>query len=260
MKKLKVMLLILFLVCGICLSACNLSTPPTTPLTVSGGVYFNNVGLEGVKIKSNTRTHFTTNPNGTFSFEEKTSQITIYAEKSGYTFSPKFITLTESTENIVFEAFEIEDLDGTLSLSKINITPTSIVSITDNYLYNQDGNNCLKIKNLFVKIGNNEYDSLNKDFFAIKNKSNTINFLQDLSVDTQQAFSIEFYINVYFTSYRHEYTFTESKSSVLNISAKQTTTMLNDQNQLEYTFVGVNASNNKFSYNITFVFDYYPNI
>ena len=260
MKRIKAMFLILLCVCSLCFTACNYSAPPSTPLTVSGGVYFDNLGLDGVKIKSSTRTLFTTLDNGLFNFEEKSSKITIYAEKEGYTFLPKSITITKSTDKVVFEAFEIEDLNGTLSLCEINVTPTSIVSITDNYSYTQNGTTNLKIKNLFVKMGSNQYDSLTTDFFAEKNKSNKITFLNDLSVNTQENFTIEFYMNVYFTSYRQEYIFTESKVSVLNISSSQTTAMLNEHNQIEYTFVGVNASNNKFSYNITFVFDYFPNI
>ena len=101
MKRINAIFLILLCVCSLCFTACNYSTPPTDPLKISGGVYFDNVGLEGVKIKSTTRTLFTTLADGTFNFEEQNTKITIHAEKEGYTFSPKSITLTKDTENVV---------------------------------------------------------------------------------------------------------------------------------------------------------------
>lgn len=259
MRKLKAILMVFVCICSIFLAACDFS-PNTETMSVSGHVYFDSVAMQDVEIKSNTKTLAVSDSSGAFNFEKTKSTTTIYAEKTGYTFTPKSIEVSETTDNIVFIATKIEDLNGTLSLSKINITPTSIVSISDNYLFNLGGKSCLKIKNLYVAIGNAKYNCLTGDFYAEKNKNNFINVEHDLFADTGKNFAIEFSLDAYFSSYRNEYLYSEEKTSILNITTQQTTAHLTDNNQIEYTFVGVNATNNKFSYNITFIFDYYPNV
>ena len=259
MKKLKAILLVFVCICGFMFAACDFS-PNTETMSISGYAYFESVPMKDVLIKSNTKTLTTTNDFGNFSFEKTKTITTIYAEKTGYIFTPKSIEVSETTDNIVFVATKIEDLNGTLSLSKINITPTSIVSITDNYLFNLGGKSCLKIKNINVSIGNSKYNCINQDLYAEKNKNNFINVEHDLFANTGENFAIEFSIDAYFSSYRNEYIYLEEKASILNVTKQQTTAHLTENNQIEYTFVGVNATNNKFSYNITFIFDYYPNV
>lgn len=259
MKKLQSFLMIFVCICSILFSACNFS-PSNETITASGFVYCESEALEDVLIKSNTKTLATTNEDGSFSFEKAKTKTTIYAEKTGYTFTPKAIEITHSAQDIVFTAHKIENLNGTLSLNKINIIPTSIVSISDNYIFNLGGKPCLKIKNLYVGIGNTKYNCLSSDVYAEKNKNNYIDVNNDLFANTGEKFNIEFSLDAYFSSYRNEYVYIEEKPSILKITKQQTTEHLTENNQIEYTFVGVNSTNNKFSYNITFIFDYYPNI
>ena len=47
---------------------------------------------------------------------------------------------------------------------------------------------------------------------------------------------------------------------MIRVQEKQTTVDLDDNNQIVYTAVGVNSSNNMFTYNISFIFDYYENV
>ena len=260
MKKFKMLSLILLIVSCVAFSACIFSPLPKEKMTISGSVYINSSPLEGVIIKTSTKKLFTTTSNGTFTVDENVGELTIYPEKEGFLFSPKSYTVTQSTENIIFNAEEIKPLNGTLSLSKISITPSSIVSIADNFSYIKNGVTCLKVKNLFVAINKTTYNCLNESLYAVKNKQTTIDFDYDLSINTGIDFSIEFSLDAYFTSYRDEYVYEETEKSILNISKKQDTSMLDKNNQISYTFIGVNATNNRFSYNITFVFDYFPNI
>ena len=259
MKKLQMLFVFLIFTCSLILSACDF-LPVGTPLKVSGYVYYNSSPLENVAIKTSTQKLCETNSEGFFTFETNKSQITIYAEKTGYLFQPKSITLTSNNNNVIITAQAIENLNGVLSLSQINITPSSIVSVSDNFQYVKDGQNCLKIKNFYVEVNNKKINCIEDDFYAVKNKTNIINFNDDISIETNTPFSIKFSLDAYFTSYHNEYYFEEEKITVLDITQPQTTAILTENNQIEYSFWGVNASNNKFSYNVTFVFDYYPNV
>ena len=241
-------------------TACDFTPAYNKNISVSGTIFCDSAPLDGVVIKSAAQNLMVTSIDGKFNFSITKSSITIYAEKTGYTFSPKSVTVDSDTDDIVFIAKKIVPLDGTLSLSCINITPSSIVSVTDNFQYVQNGDNCLKIKNFNIMVNNKSYNALTKDFYAVKNKSNVIDFPYDISVNTGKAFSIHFSLDAYFISYHSEYEYIEEKKSVLNIMTQQTTADLDSNNQIKYTFVGVNSSNNKFTYNVVFVFDYYPNI
>ena len=258
MKKFQIILILIIMSCSLFFGACDFFTT-STPLTITGYVYCDSEPLKDVTIKSTTQNFCTTNENGYFSFEINKKEIKIYAEKSGYIFDQKSITVNEINSDIIFTAQPVEELNGVLSLAKINITPSSIVSVSDNFMYAQKGNNCLKIKNFYVEINNKKFNCLTKDFFAIKNKSNYIDFDEDISINTNSPFSIKFSLDAYFTSYHNEYVYVEEKTTVLKITQPQTNAMLNENNQIEYSFWGVNSSNNKFSYNVTFLFDYFPN-
>ena len=259
MKKIQMFSILLLITCSLILSACDF-LPVVTPLTISGYVYYNSKPLENVTIKTSTQKLCTTNSEGYFTFEISKNQVTIYAEKTGFLFEPKSITLNSNNDNVIFTAQPIEELDGVLSLSKINITPSSIVSVSDNFQYVKNGENCLKVKNFYIEINNKKFNCLTSDFYAVKNKSNYILFNDDISIDTNTPFSIKFSLDAYFTSYHYEYVFVEEKTSILEVTQNQTNAILNEQNQIEYSFWGVNASNNKYSYNVTFIFDYFPNI
>ena len=132
-------------------SACNFAPSTNSKISISGKVYLNSVALQDVQIKTASKSLCTSNNNGEFSFETNKQSITIFAEKNGYTFLPESITLTQNTNDIVFVAYKVEPLDGVLSLNSINITPSSIISMGDNYQFVNSGNNCLKIKNVNIK-------------------------------------------------------------------------------------------------------------
>lgn len=264
MKIKKIICYVLMFVSVFVLFACDYN-PTQTKIEISGTVYFNNAPLDGVSIRSNTKNFCTTENDGNFIFEENSNSITIFAEKSGYIFSPKSITLSKSQSGIIFEATKIENLNGTLSLSKINITPISIASIQENYLFkNSSGESCLKINQINVSINDNELTALNSCVYAVKYKNNEIDFNKDLSVNTGTKFKILFSVDACYSFASSEQVYTEAKKSVINVTENQTNADLvqtgqNEFGQIVYTLAGVNAGNNNYSYDISFVFDYYPN-
>ena len=257
MKTSKILVLFCVMVFGMLSCACIFS-PPNASLKVSGYVYCDNQPLEETLIKSSTQKLCYTDEYGHFEFQTSKSHITIFAEKDGYMFLPDSAEIYSSTNNITFTAQKIVPLNGSLSLSKINITPISIVSLADNFQFVENSNVCLKVKSFNVEINGKIYNCLNQDLYAIKNKSNYIDFNNDFSIDTGEQYSIKFTLDAYFTSNHHEYVFVEEKQTILNVSQVQTNANLNENMQIEFSSWGVNSSNNKFSYNVTFIFDYFP--
>lgn len=242
--------------------ACDFSFVQTTKtIEVSGTATYQGQALQDVSIKTQTQTLCKTNSDGKFAFTVNANQIEIFAEKSGFSFSPRKTVITENTANLAFVAQEVETLDGEIELSSICITPTSIVSIPDNFKYTNNNTDCLKLKNLQLKISNHEYQNFVTDkSFAKKHQGNTYSTIEEHSIKTDSKFSIMFSLSAYFTANGNEFTFTETRSTTLNVAQVKTTAHLNDNGQFEVSLYGINSSNNMFSYDITFVFDYYPNI
>ena len=263
MKKVRLVFLVMLMVAGFCLSGCDLFfTQTTKTLQVSGTTTFNGSMLEGVEIKTSTQTLCKSDANGNFSFTINSNQIEVFAEKQGYVFSPRSVIITDSTENLSFIAKQIEPLNGEIVLSSVNITPTSIATLPDNFKYSTSSGNCLKIKKLLVKIDNFEYENfVSNKSMAIKNNTNTYNVGdQEYSIKTQNKFSIKFSLSAYFSAYGSDHEFNETRLTTINVASNKTTAHLNDNNQFEVSLFGINSSNNMFSYNITFIFDYYPTI
>lgn len=251
--------LLLFLIC-FTFAGCDISLPKQN-FSVSGNIFFQSIGLNEVKIKTKSKVLTETDNNGNFSFEVYSHSFEIFPEKDGYTFSPKSIEITKSTNEVVFCAQKIKDLNGDLSLSHIIITPTSIASSQyDNYLYSNNNQSCLKIKNINIDFNQNSFNLTNLNKMLIKNETNQIDFYQNIDIKTGKQFEFKFSVDAYYKFNQEEYLFTETVKSVLSVSKMQTTQNLDENNQISYTLVGVNSSNNRFSYNITFVFDYFPNI
>ncbi len=257
----KIIVFISLIICFMSvLSGCDIFGGVTT-LEISGYVYLDtNQPLSDVAIKSETNIYAKTDDNGYFNITVQKSKIELFAEKTGYSFSPYSVEITENTDNLIFVATKTKDLSGLLTLSHIIITPTSMVSFGDNYAYQHNGEKCLKINDLEVNIDDKSFDLLDSDFYAVEDKSNVIAINDDITIKTDYDFNIWFSLDAYFTSYNEEFIFHEDRQSVIRVQEKQTTEDLNDQNQVLYTAYGVNASNNMFTYNITFVFDYYENI
>lgn len=260
MKKIVTLILIVILGMSV-LSGCDFFSGNSTSLAISGYVYLNSTEpLEGVAIKSETTIYTRTDANGFFNITVNNDSVELFAEKSGYTFSPRSITVSQSTNSLIFSATETKELSGLLTLNSIVITPTSIVSFGDNYSYTHNGDKCLKISDITIDIDNKQFELLDGDLYAIKNKSNTIMFDKDVTISTGSVFNIWFSVDAYFTSLNEELIFEEDRQSVIRVQEKQTTEDLDDNNQIVYTAVGVNSSNNMFTYNISFVFDYYENV
>lgn len=245
-----------------CLGACDIFyTQSDKTIETSGKVSFESSALSGVKIKTKTQVLCQTDENGNYNFSINANEVEIFAEKQGYAFTPRSIIITDSTTDLNFVAEKVEDLNGELALSKIIITPTSIGTLPDNFKYTDNGQEYLKISSISLKIVNNQYLPFVEDGAkAIKNQKNTFVLTEQYSVKTSQKFAINFSISAHFRSYGDEYNFTESRTTTLNVSANQTTAMLNDNKEFVVSLIGVNSSNNMFSYDISFVFDYYPTI
>ena len=243
-------------------SACDLSfTQSAKTLNISGRATFNGAGLEDVSIKTKTKLLCKTDADGYFSFTINANSLEIFAEKSGFAFHTKTITLTESTENLHFEASEVKKLDGELVLCAVEISPTSLASMPDNYQFSSSGSECLKIKNLKVIVDGYQYrDFIPNNTFAKKHSDNLYLLTEEHSIKTDKKFTINFSLSAYFQTYGNEYSFNEAIFTNLNVPAYKDTSMLNNDNQFEVSLFGVSSSNNKYSYNITFIFDYYPNI
>ncbi len=261
MKKLSLTIIIILSFCITLLSGCDFFSPnDNNKLTISGCVYYNSMPLEGVSIKSSTSVYGKSDENGKFSIVVNRSSVSLTAEKTGYTFSPRSVEITQNTDNLIFTATKTENLNGLLTLSQVIITPSSIVSFGDDYSYEHEGNECLKIKDITLTINEQTYNLLKSDLYAAKNKSNAISFNDDVTISTGEKFNIWFSVDAYFESYQSEYVYQEDRQSVIRIQSMQTTENLNEHNQITYTAVGINSSNNMFTYNIYFVFDYYPNV
>lgn len=260
MKRL-VFFLAMIVCCMSVMTGCDFFGTSNDPLIISGYVYLDSTEpLSDVSIKSETIIYDKTDENGYFSISVNKSSVELFAEKSGYAFSPHSVTISENTNNLIFNATKTQDLNGLLTLNHIVITPTSMVSFGDDYSYEHENETCLKIDNLKIDIDNKTFDILQNDLYAVKNKSNIIAFDQDVTVNTDYDFNIWFSLDAYFTSLNQEFVYHEERQSVIRVQEKQTTADLNDNNQIVYTAVGVNSSNNMFTYNISFVFDYYENV
>lgn len=261
-KFVKYALVILLMAISTVFCACEpLFGNSSKVLKVAGAISFEQQALNDVTIKSKTQSYCLTDANGQFNFEAKTESVTIYAEKAGYTFTPRSITLTESNENIVFVAEVVKNLDGFISLSSINIVPTSIASFSETYKYIINETENIKIKSLDISIGDVTYENCldYNPIYAAKGKNNYLNFSTYNSMRTGSKVSVSFKLSVYFKIGTSEYIFNEDRPTILIIPEKQTTELLNDQGKMVLSLFGINSTNNKFTYNISFIFNYEPN-
>lgn len=262
MKAYKMLICLILAFACIGFGACDIFyTPSSKTIEASGKVNFVNLGFEGVEIKTSSQVLDITSADGTFAFETNANELVIFAEKDGYVFSPRSITLTENTQNITFVAEQVKPLNGELVLTSINITPTSIATYPNDYSFSKNNSEHLKISNLDLTINSYDYQNfINNSMLLEKNSTNKILVDEEFSIKTQSKINIEFKLSAKYTSYSKEYNFEETRYTTLNISANQTTANLDDDNFLIASLKGINSSNNMFSYNIYFMFKYYPNI
>lgn len=252
MKKLScVFLSCLILFASLLLCACN----GDKKIEYCGNIIYNNAALEGVVLEADDRAICVTDENGNFSFRSSQNSIKIYPEKEGYYFEPEFVIVTEENPECNFIAKKEKALNGKLNLNKIIIKPTYIVSYSDNYLYRNEEKDCLKAFNISLNFKGELIDLITEDMFLYKNENNEILIEEDVEIVCGTQTQIGFLINTYFKYNYIESHTTYSEYSYLYIAGDQTNNKLQN-NQIEYTLVGINNKSNKFTFNISFVFDY----
>lgn len=247
--------MVLLMLVALASFACNIPTLPE--LSCDGKVEVLGVGLCDVVIKSDTKEYATTNAQGEYYFITNAKTLTIYPVKDGYIFEPKKAVLSAGENSEVkFVAIEIENLRGRLTLSEIIITPTSIMSSPDNYVYRIDGKECIKSSEITL-FYNGISHNLNEDVkYLFKNANNTINTDNtQIDFDCGQNVRIGVLINAYFNVYNHEYETTYLEFSYLDINQTQTNADLQN-GQVCYNLYGINNKARTFTVDITFVFDF----
>lgn len=226
-------------------------------INISGIVILSDEGLGNVALNSNFKNITKTNSNGEFEFSINANTLTITPELSGYFFEPSSITVSESKDNIVFNAIKIYDLQGSLVLKKVIITPTSITSYGDNYLYKTGGKDCLKANEISLAFGNDNYNIINEDVFIVKNEKNEFYVDNEIVIGCNTKSSIGFLINTYFKNYNSEWTTSVSNYTYFNILNPQKNSDLKN-GQIEYSLYGINSETRSFSFDISIIFDFLP--
>ena len=256
----RVGVLAMLMLVALTLFACKLPEAPS--LSCSGVVTFSEQGLTGVVIKSNVKEYATTNENGEYNFDTKAKSLVIYPVKEGYMFEPKQIEI-ESGENteINFIAIEIEELVGTLSLGEVIITPTSISSNPDNYLFTSEGKECLKASDITISYEGETYLLNQEPIYLFKTEGNQVLINEEIFGEHEIAFEcgksarIGVLINAYFTKYYQEWETTDAIYTYLDITKPQTNADLID-GQVYYNLYGINSKARAFTFDVTFVFDF----
>lgn len=226
----------------------------------AGIVTFNGVGLENVKIKDKINTYAVTDINGRFSFTSNFKTITIFAEKTGYNFSPKTLTLNEETENIRFEARKAKLLTGQLKLDQINFTPTSIISLhSNNFSYNNFGKESVKLCEFYMffnetQVIANKYNQHIEKY----NSKNLLNPYDSFSFNINNGianFKIKYIIKMYYKCNNNEAVITEP-TKILSVDSIFFDSQLDENKYLKISANGINSISSGYSYNISFIFKY----
>lgn len=260
MKYVKgVIVAIMLMAVSLTFFACDSNLPD---LSCSGNITINSVALEGVTIKSNIKNYTQTNKSGEYSFTTNAESITIYPEKSGYIFTPKSVTITAGENlDINFVAEEIVEIDGTLKLNKVIISPTVIVNSPENYEYvnSSNGKKGVKAKDIYL-WQNNSILVTDQTNYLYKNTQNNIDISSNITFDCGQKFSLGILINMYFMPRNHQESSTSEQDSKSNYSflyvenAQTNADLIN--NQIVYNLYGINNHLRTVTYNVSFVFDY----
>lgn len=270
-KKIKaknIILSIFLATLAVFLTGCEFAFFPSgVPVTISGYVTYENQPLSGVKIRSDFYVYTQTDENGFYSFTTTSKQLEFYAKKTSYTFLPKVFNINDKHELYNFEASKAEILDGTLTLSQILISPTSIVSISDNnFAYLKNGNPALKLASFVFEINKQKIDldfkNLTQPFLIEKN------IFENVLIENQNPFELEvedgiikfqlsFLLKTYYKHSNFDEHIDEEKTfKFLNVSVTADTGDLTENNQIKFIASGINSTNFGFTYNIQFVFDY----
>lgn len=252
----RVIILILLLCFTASFFACDIGEQNV--IAGSGTIFFDGEIQSGVQINSSISSLCIANDDGSFMFQSSAKSITVVPKLDGYFFVPRSITITSNNNELNFTAVKIEELDGTLKLKSICITPTSIASVGDNYLFVVDGEECIKLCGLFVKYNDNISSVINNPVYLVKNRQNYIDFNEDLTFDCHNKASIGFLLNANFVSLSKEWSSTNASYTFLNIINSPTNADLQD-NTITYSLYGINSETKAFTYDISFAFEYVLN-
>lgn len=254
----RLLICVVLMVVSLTFFACELPSLPN--LSCSGVITFVGNGLEGVTIKSDVKEYTKTNSNGEYSFETKAKKIKVFPEKDGYMFTPKFVELEAGENTMSFVATKVENLNGTITLSKIVITPTSVLESPDNYVFVNDGKECLKAKDITIYCSGQQIVFNANNMLLEKNKQNEFLITQNnISFECGQDLKLGVLINAYFVIFHQEAYTTDTEFAYLEITNQQTNANL-ENGQIIYTSYGINNKARSFTFDVSFVFDYTQNV
>lgn len=259
-KKTFKMLVLLFTMCTIfVLSGCDISFNNNSEyVSVSGKVVFEEAGLKDVTIKSKYKQFCKTNENGEFNFNTTQTNVEIFAEKEGYSFTGSFI-LTENTSDVLFIASRVKNLDGELRLKSITITPIAIISLyNENYEYLNLGAKSLKSGLFEVNINSVNVLNISEITYFEKNKDTILNITDEhkFAVDENTNLTLNFKLNAYVKYNLEEELINDNYITLIKNNLK--TNIVRD-NKLEFNLFGINSKTGGYTYNICFTFDYITN-
>lgn len=243
-------------------SGCNLSFDFSSgeEYTVSGQVLFEEQGLEEVTIKSKTKQFCKTDKDGNFSFKTKQTDVEIYAEKAGYSFTGSFV-LTESIDNVQFIAKEVEILNGKLTLKRVIFTPVAIISLyNEEYNYNNENNgiNCLKVGYTEVNVNGENIIKDNQIKYYQKNKPVIFEFDNEFIFDmtTNRDLVLNFKLNAFVKINQEEELINNNYTTLSKTNLKDD---IIRNGIASFDLFGINAITGGYTYNICFEFEYTKN-
>ena len=127
MKKMRLVPLLVVALCMFILTGCFGGQKPPETFSISGYVYENSVGVEGVTLSSDVGTT-TTDENGYYCFSNLLSGLTITAEKDNYLFVEKNKTFFKGTEEANFEAMEYYNVVGTVKSGDVGVANVKVTA------------------------------------------------------------------------------------------------------------------------------------
>lgn len=253
----RVFLCIMLMISSLTFFACKM--PELPALSCTGIVTFSESALVGVAIKTNVKEYAKTDSFGRFSFETKSKGIVIFAQKEGYIFEPKSIELVPGENTANFTAKKIEMLSGELRLKEVIITPTSIVQSSDNYLYNNNGWECLKASDITLTSIEKSLVLNESPIYLNKAQKNVITVGEDFIFSCGEQFSLGIAVNTYFKNNNHEGKTSNAEEAMLYVKNKQTNADLVN-NEIIYNLYGINNKTKNFTIDISFVFEFIEEI
>lgn len=231
-------------------------TPVELPeFSCAGVITIENSGLDGVVIKSNLRELASTNAAGEFTFTTNAKSLTIIPQKEGYMFEPAKAELKEGQNTANFVAIKVKNLTGTLILSKVVITPTSIVSFGDNYQYLNNGSACLKASAITINYGEQNVSLISQPTYLNKSQENTLPVTGDIRFECGTRQTIGLLINTYFRRYNNEWQTYDTEFINLYITKPQTNKDVTS-GKIVYNMYGINNKSKSFTFDVTFIFKY----